>query len=160
MTQRRLSVALVVVVLLVGTGCSSPSKTASIESTELAATRVKANAGDADAQWNLGQRYDLGEGVLQDYAQAASWFRQAAEQGHADGQVSLGVIYADGRGVPQDVVEAHKWRNLAASRASAENQTRYAEFRDALAKEMTPAQIADAQQRASAWLTAFDARQE
>jgi TPR repeat protein len=67
-------------------------------------------------------------------------------------------MYSSGQGVPQNFVEAHKWWNLAASRASAENQTQMAEGRDALAALMTPAQIVDAQQRASAWLTAFEQR--
>ena len=40
----------------------------------------------------------------------------------------------------------------------AENQARYAETRDAVAKEMTPAQIADAEQRASEWLAASEQR--
>jgi TPR repeat protein len=69
-------------------------------------------------------------------------------------------MYSNGQGVPQDYVEAPKWRNLAASRASAENQTQYAETRDALAKQMTPAQLAEAQTLAREWHAAFDARQE
>ena len=67
-------------------------------------------------------------------------------------------MYANGQGVPQDYVESHKWCNLGASRASAENQKRYAEGRDAVAKLMTPAQLSEAQQRASAWLVAFEKR--
>jgi TPR repeat protein len=34
---------------------------------------AKANAGDASAQYSLGLHYDQGQGVTQDYAQAASW---------------------------------------------------------------------------------------
>ena len=51
------------------------------ESDELAALRSKANAGDAEAQFNLGVMYRVGRGVPQDYAQAVSWCRKAAEQG-------------------------------------------------------------------------------
>jgi len=60
------------------------------------------------------------------------------------------------RGVPQDFVEAHQWLNLAASRASVEEVTRYAEARDAMAKVMTPQQIAEAQKLARAWVAAFE----
>jgi TPR repeat protein len=67
-------------------------------------------------------------------------------------------MYYSGEGVPQDYVEAHKWRNLAASRASTEDRKRYADARDAVAAVMTPQQIADAQQRATDWLTAFEQR--
>jgi len=33
------------------------------------------------AQYNLGVRYDNGQGVPQDYKQAVYWFSKAAEQG-------------------------------------------------------------------------------
>jgi len=128
--------------------------------TDIAALRVKANAGNADAQYNLGVWYRFGQGVPQDYAQAASWYLKSSEQGNPGAQFNLGLMYSNGQGVPQDYVEAHKWRNLAASRASAENQTRYAETRDAVATLMTPAQLAEAQTLAREWQAAFDARQE
>jgi hypothetical protein len=80
--------------------------------------------------------------------------------GYAGAQFHLGATYYNGEGVPQDYVEAHKWRNLAASRASAEDRETFAEARDAVAKLMTPAQIAEAQKLASEWHAAFDARQE
>ena len=120
--------------------------------------RKAAEQGDADAQFNLGMMYYNGQGVPQDDAQAAAWYRKAADQGYANAQFNLGVMYRNGQGVPQDYVESHKWRNLAASRASAEKQKQYAETRDAMATLMTPAQLADAQQRASAWLAAFEKR--
>ena len=47
----------------------------------------------------------------------------------------------EGRGVPQDYAIAHMWLNLAAAGGNKDA----AEFRDALAAEMTPAQIAEAQ---------------
>ena len=127
---------------------------------DIAALRVQANAGDAAAQFNLGVMYANGEGVPQDDAQATAWYRKAADQGLARAQFNLGGMYATGEGVPQDYVEAHKWYNLATSRASVEEVTRYAESRDALAKKMTPTQIADAQTLAREWVAAFDARQE
>ncbi|MBN4047955.1 sel1 repeat family protein [bacterium AH-315-O15] len=98
--------------------------------------------------------------VPQDDVEAVRWYRLVADQGHARAQYNLGAMYGSGRGVPQDFVEAHKWRNLAASRASAEDQTRYAAARDALAAQMTPAQLAEAQKLAREWQAAFDARQE
>jgi hypothetical protein len=44
--------------------------------------RGPAVAGDADAQFNLGQAYKLGRGVPVDPQMAESWFRKAALQGH------------------------------------------------------------------------------
>ncbi len=43
--------------------------------------RVKAEQGDAYAQSNLGNAYRKGQGVLQDYKQAAKWYSKAAHQG-------------------------------------------------------------------------------
>jgi hypothetical protein len=48
--------------------------------------RGPAVAGDADAQFNLGQAYKLGRGVPLDPALAESWFRKAALQGHVQAQ--------------------------------------------------------------------------
>jgi TPR repeat protein len=47
--------------------------------------RLLAEQGDADAQVNLGVSYAKGEGVPQDDAEVARWYRRAAEQGGEDG---------------------------------------------------------------------------
>jgi len=43
--------------------------------------RARAEQGDAGAQLSLGLMYAIGQGVPRDYAQAAAWYRKAAEQG-------------------------------------------------------------------------------
>ena len=53
----------------------------------IAALGDLAEAGNAEAQTELGERYEVGRGVRQDYAAAVSWFRRAAEQGYAPGSV-------------------------------------------------------------------------
>ena len=75
------------------------------------------------------------------------WFSRAVEQGDALAFAKLGWMYAQGRGVLQDFIQAHKWYNLAA----ANGHGKAAEYRDALAKQMTPAQIAEAQKLAREW---------
>ena len=65
------------------------------------------------AQNNLALMYYKGEGVLQDYVEAAKWYRKAAEQGDADAQHNLGVMYHFGEGVEKDDVEAYAWLFLA-----------------------------------------------
>jgi hypothetical protein len=45
--------------------------------------------GTPKAQFLLGIAYQIGEGVSQDYAQAAFWYRKAAEQGHEQAQAAL-----------------------------------------------------------------------
>jgi TPR repeat protein len=48
----------------------------------------------------------MGWGVPQDYAQAAIWYRKAAEQGSAEAQFNLGLLYDNGLGVPLDYSQA------------------------------------------------------
>ena len=71
----------------------------------------------------------------------------AANSGDASAQLTLGYAYALGDGVIQDYIEAHKWFNLAA--AGGEQAADQA--RDAVARKMTPAQVAKAQRLASNW---------
>ncbi len=81
-----------------------------------------AEAGDAEAQTELGDRYEDGRGVVQDYAVALSWFRRAADQGHAPGQAALGFMYGTGRGVGRDYAEAVRWYRRAAEQGHAGGQ--------------------------------------
>ena len=50
---------------------------------------LRAKKGDAVAQYNLGWRYEYGEGVVQDKREAAKWYRKAAERGHPAAQNKL-----------------------------------------------------------------------
>ena len=54
--------------------------------------RPLAIAGDADAQFNLGQAYKLGRGVPTDLNQAEAWYRRAAKQGHLQAEDNLGLV--------------------------------------------------------------------
>jgi hypothetical protein len=54
--------------------------------------REPAIAGDADAQFNLGQAYKLGRGVTADLKQAEDWYRRAAAQGHLQAQDNYGLL--------------------------------------------------------------------
>ena len=106
--------------------------------------KLKAEQGNAQAQYNLGFLYEYGfglpEGVVIDKKEAVKWHRLAAEQGNKHAQYHLGSKYRDGEGVIQDMVYAHMWYNLAAS-----NGAEYAEkSRYEVAKEMTPADISEA----------------
>jgi uncharacterized protein len=67
----------------------------------------------------------------------------------ADVLFELGLMYCIGRDVEQDYVAAHKWFNLAALRGSKEAR----DYRIEIAQEMSPADVAEAQRQARAWLT-------
>ena len=49
--------------------------------------------GSVEAANNLGIMYNFGRGVQQDYAEAAKWYRRAADQGNAKAQGTLGARY-------------------------------------------------------------------
>ena len=104
------------------------------------------------AQVNLGTLYLRGEGAPESSQMALYWFSRAAGQKDALAFAKLGLMYAQGRGVLQNFIEAHKWYNLSA----AHGELRSVEARDALAKQMTPAQIAEAQRLAREWTPTGD----
>jgi uncharacterized protein len=54
--------------------------------------RPLAIAGDADAQYNLGQAYWLGRGVVEDQKQAEDWYRRAAEQNQPRARDAYGLL--------------------------------------------------------------------
>jgi len=81
---------------------------------------AKANAGEAEAQHQLGRSYFYGDGVRRNYAQAAIWYRKAAEQGNPDSQLKLGWMYQFGRGVPQNSAQAFAWAMKAAEQGHTE----------------------------------------
>lgn len=117
--------------------------------------RSKAEAGDPNAQYDLGVMYYSGEGVPKDAAEALKWFRKAADQGHAPAQFDLAHMYAKGEGVPKDEAEAYAWYNLAAvSHDDARKR------RDELEKTLTPEQKARAQQRSTELYKEIEARKK
>ncbi len=60
--------------------------------TAVAEWRGPANAGDADAQFNMGQAYKLGRGVPMDLAKAEQFYKRAADQGHLQASDNYGLI--------------------------------------------------------------------
>jgi uncharacterized protein len=90
--------------------------------TEMRLIRPLAEQGNAIAQSALGFMYDRGQGVPQDYPQAAAWYRKAAEQGNANAQGNLGSIYLYGRSVPQDYAQAAAWYRKAAEQGDSFGQ--------------------------------------
>ena len=59
--------------------------------------------------------YDTGQGVRQDYAEALSWYRRAAEAGNPSGMFNVGVMFDAGRGMPRDPQEAARWYERSAA---------------------------------------------
>ncbi len=83
MTHATRFVAVVAVLAALAVGAPVQAQTPEID-----ALRVRAEAGDAEAQNNLALRYDFGQGVPEDDAEAVWWYRLAADQGHAEEYIS------------------------------------------------------------------------
>ncbi len=128
--------------------------------------RLAADQGNALAQFSLGAMYTNGLGVAQDFSTAAKWYLLSAEQGYTWAQFYVGFFAANGQGIPKNVVLAHMWLSLAAasqfeapfgSLKSLDQKERRAVSdiasgaRAKLEKEMTPAQIAEAQKLSADW---------
>ena len=81
---------------------------------------------DPSVQINVGKMYYDGHGVEQDNAEAARWFRKAADRGLAAAQNNLGAMYDNGRGVKRDDAEAVRWFRKAADQGLAAAQANLA----------------------------------
>ena len=106
-----------------------------------------AEAGGAEAQFNIAVMFQKGRGVPTDSAEAVRWYRRAAWQGHADAQNNLGGMLSRGEGIPEDYVQAHMWFSLAAARAKQSAQRNL----DTLAPKMRARDIAKAERLAENW---------
>jgi TPR repeat protein len=96
-----------------------------------------------------------GDGVVADKAEAAKWFRKAADQNYPAAQYNMGVFYYNGDGVKKDFIEAYKWLLIARATGVAEA--------DALCKrlrsKMATAEISEAETRVKKWQQAFEQSQ-
>ncbi len=107
----------------------------------------EAEQGFANAQYSLGKAYRDGAGVAVDQVAAATWFLAAAEQGHAKAQRHIGTRLARGAGVERDDVQALMWLTLAGQSGLAAAD----EGRKGLVRNMTTAQVTEAEQWARLW---------
>ena len=81
-----------------------------------------AEQGLADAQFNLGLSYAIGQGIAKNETRALAWFHKAAEQGHCGAQNNLGMMYANGKGVTIDKIQGVAWYRKAAEQGLADAQ--------------------------------------
>ncbi len=89
------------------------------ERPDAAATPPKADQVSADVQFHLGLKFAGSGGTVPDYAQAAAWYRKAAEQNHPLAQFNLGLMYAHGQGVARDAAQSRIWYDKAAQQGDA-----------------------------------------
>ena len=117
---------------------------------------TQAEHGVAEAQFILGLKFANGKGPALNYAQAAHWYRKAAEQSHALAQFSLGVMYAEGRGVPSDKAQSMLWIDRAAHLGDPGAQYRLGITHHRASLERFPANASESRIEAYKWLQLSD----
>jgi uncharacterized protein len=80
--------------------------------------QIAAEQGNPNANIKLGNMYDGGLGVTQDFKEAIRFYKIAARQGHQLGFIFVGAMYENGQGVERNLREAARWKNLAKQCAS------------------------------------------
>jgi localization factor PodJL len=81
----------------------------------LPALRNRAEAGDMEAQIELGRRYIEGIGVGRNEAEAGKWLLRAADQGNAQAQFNVGVMYERGVGLAPSLPKALEYYRKSAA---------------------------------------------
>src|SRR5216683_398375 len=105
-----------------------------------------AKQGEPDAQVTLGQMYEDGEGIPQDYLLAAYWYRKAADHvpdlgGAGVGLNSVAQLYQEGHATQEDYVFVYLWFAVAGDADGLWNVT----------KKMNTTQLTEAQRRTIEW---------
>ncbi|WP_319411405.1 peptidoglycan-binding protein [uncultured Cohaesibacter sp.] len=77
-----------------------------------------ADSGNTLAQFELGRRFTVGEGVDSDLGVAASWFEKAAKLNMPQAQYSLANLYEKGQGVRKDLQVSRLWYQRAAEQGN------------------------------------------
>ena len=103
---------------------------AGVSASSIDDVRLKAEQGDASAQFELAMAYDQGTGVKKDAVAAANWCLKAAEQGLAPAQNCIGSMLQFGDGVAQDDAAAVSWYEKAAAQGYGESYTNLAYMYD------------------------------
>lgn len=97
------------------------------ENADIEQLTERANNGDTQAQFELGESY-YSKGVKEDYELSAYWYQKAAEQGLDLAQYKLGLCYYLGEGVAQDYNLAVSWWQKAAEQGHAQAKSELAKW--------------------------------
>ena len=106
---------------------------------DLKALAAEAEAGDADAQYEMGWRHALGMEAPLDDEVGLRWLKQAADNGHMLAQNNLGARYYTGDGLEQDLKAAYRYFYLAAN----QGDRKAGKNLDVIAKKLPEADLAE-----------------
>lgn len=82
----------------------------------------KADNGDNDACYNLGECFYYGRGVRQDRKKAVEWYTKAASRGDCSSQKKLAACWHNGTGTECDLSKAAYWYKEAAEQGDYDSQ--------------------------------------
>ncbi|MBQ2246617.1 MAG: sel1 repeat family protein, partial [Selenomonadales bacterium] len=90
----------------------------------------EAEAGNAEAQYKLGNRYYYGKYTEENYGKAVYWYLQAAKQGDVAAQIILAECYSWRDVLPRDKELEIYWYTQAAEQGDVSAQFHLAEYYD------------------------------
>ena len=109
-----------------------PEKPFNLETLE-----AKAEAGEVEAQYEMGWRHALGMEMDMDDEIAIPWLEKAAAAGHMLAQNNMGARYYTGDGVDRDLMQAYRLFFLAAN----QGDRKAGKNLDAVAKQLSEADL-------------------
>ncbi len=108
------------------------------------------------AQYYLGVMYLNGQGIEQDYTEAAKWLRKAAERHIEQAQFKLGNLYLQGNGLPKDYEYAYAWYRVGAAFKHKQSIQALAEAK----RFLSPAELAEAEKLSAELIQKYGPREE
>ncbi len=121
------------------------------QKTQPAAVPPNLDRSDAEVQFGLGLQCASGTGAALDYAQAADWYRKAADQNHPLAQFNLGTMYAQGQGMAKDDAQSLVWFGRAANLGDAGGQYNMGRSCQRASMDGRPADAPEARIEAYKW---------
>lgn len=97
-------------------------ETATAKPSSIQSLLVAANQGDVQAQYNLGMRYQYGNGVQKSHSKAHRWLDKSAQTGSAQAQYALSLFYQQFAQNQQGTKKALLWLKKAADQDLADAQ--------------------------------------
>ena len=82
----------------------------------------RAESGDNDACYNLGECFYYGRGIKKDSRKAVEWYTRAAERGDCSSQKKLALCWHSGIGTENDLSKAAYWYKKAAEQGDYDSQ--------------------------------------
>ena len=108
--------------------CTASEVSASDEERIIQELQQEAEAGDAEAQYKLGNRYYYGKYTEENYGKAVYWYLQAAKQGDVASQIILAECYSWRNVLPRNKKLEIYWYTKAAEQNNINAQYQLADY--------------------------------